>query len=158
MARLSPTIQGPCGSCVCRVIPVPCLGSGFLRCHCRRALSCSIAACSGFFLAMAQTLPWLLISVSLGQLSRIPLCPLAVLHPMLFFAALGALSSSPAPMPWSAPLLHCRKKKKRAKKEDRRKQRQQERTEKGKKTDLGRVEPPSSASQPEWLKKAMPHP
>ena len=67
MARLSPTIQGPCCSCVCRVIPVPCLGSGFLRCHCRRALSCSIAACSGFFWAMVQTLPWLLISVSLGQ-------------------------------------------------------------------------------------------
>ena len=66
MARLSPTIQGPCCSCVCRVIPVPCLGSGFLRCHCRRALSCSIAACSGFFLAMVQTLPWMLISVSLG--------------------------------------------------------------------------------------------
>ena len=62
-----------------------------------------------FCWAMVQTLPWLLISV------RILLCPLAVLHPMLFFAALGALSSSPAPMPWSAPLLHCRKKKKQIK-------------------------------------------
>ena len=83
----------------------------------------------------------------------------AVLHPMLFFAALGALSSSPAPMPWSAPCsIAKRKKKKRAKKEDRRKQRQQERTEKGIKTDLGGLEPRSSASKPEWLKKATPHP
>ena len=57
------------------------------------------------------------------------------------------------------PLAPLQKERKRRKqKKERRKQRQQERTEKGKKTDLGGVEPPSSASQPEWLKKAMPHP
>ena len=72
--------------------------------------------------------------------------------PMLFFSALGALSSSPAPMPWSAPLLHCKKKKKTENKGNKKEQRKE------KKNGPGRVEPPSSASQPEWLKKAMPHP
>ena len=121
-ARLSPTIQGPCCSCVCRVIPVPCLGSGFLRCHCRRALSCKHCCLQPVvFWRWCRPFHGCSFQWASGSLSRILLCPLAVLHPMLFFAALAALSSSPAPMPWSAPLLHCKKKEKEESKKRRQK-------------------------------------
>ena len=160
VARLSPTIQGPCCSCVCRVIPVPCLGSGFLRCHCRRALSCSTAACTRFFFGDGAD-PSMAAHFSepraaspgsfcVHLLYCIPCCSLPLLLPCL--PVLPPCHGLP---PCS---IAKRKKKKRAKKEDRRKQRQQERTEKGKKTDLGGLELPSSVCQPEWLKKATPHP
>ena len=102
-----------------------------------------------FFWSMVQTLPCLLISVSLGlpqpdpsvSLEPCIYWPRAVLHPMLFFAALAALSSSPAPMPWSAPCstaswTEIKERKGENKKRRKKKQRQQERTEKGKKQTL----------------------
>ena len=149
------TVLLMCVSCV----PVPCLGSGFLRCHCRRALSCSIAACSGFFLAMVQTLPWLLISVSLGQPQPDPSVSTCCTASHVVLCRSRCLVFQSCPHGHGLPPCSTAKRKRREQKkktEENKGNKKEQRKEK--KTDLGEVEPPSSASQPEWLKKATPHP
>ena len=156
MARLSPTIQGPCCSCVCRVIPVPCLGSGFLRCHCRRALSCSIAACSRFFLAMVQTLPWLLISASLGQPQPDPSVSTCCTASHVVLCRSRCLVFQSCPHAMVCPLAPLQKEKEESKKRRQKKTKATRKNRERKKKNgpgRSRVSP-----QPEWLRKATPHP